>query len=318
MEPRRREAPVQLRGHLPHPAGALGLPAQHRKARQGRPGRGRGQAGVEDEGAGGADQVGDDARRAEHRPALAAERLRQRHGRHDSGRARQAGGRHGPAAAVAEHAQAVRVVDQQGRAVLPAGGGEGGQRGGIAVDGEDGVGHGDRPPAVGRERLAHGLGVGVRDDGLAGTGQARAVDEGGVVGLVAHQQGLVRGGSGEGGDGGEVGGVAGGEHEGRLEAAEGGEFLLQAGVQLGAAGDQAGTGGAGAPVPGRLRRGGGDLGVAGQAQVVVARQVGEGGLGRARAQGAHQPRGGEPLVVGVDPVERVPLHAPSLAFGGFA
>ena len=127
-------------------------------------------------------------------------------------------------AAVAEHAETVRVVDEQGGAELPAGGGESGQRGRVAVHREDRVGDDDGRSVVRAERLAHGVGVGVRDDLGGAAGEPAAVDERGVVARVGDDEGAVRG---ERGDGGEVGRVAGGEDERGLEAAEVGQLAFE-------------------------------------------------------------------------------------------
>ena len=87
---------------------------------------------------------------------------------------------------------------------------------------------------------------------------------------VGDDQGVA---AGQRGDHGEVGVVAGGQHERRRLAEEVGQLVLDLGVQAGGAGDQAGRAGAGAPLVGGLGGGPHDVGVAGEAEVVVAGQV---------------------------------------------
>ena len=70
------------RARLMHGLGPPRLVGQHPQGGQRRTDRGRRQSGVEDERAGGVDQVVTHGRRAEHHAALAAQRLRQRR-RHD-------------------------------------------------------------------------------------------------------------------------------------------------------------------------------------------------------------------------------------------
>lgn len=148
----------------------------------------------------------DDPGRAEHRTALGAEGLGERHGGHDIAVTGEPGGPQGTAASVAQDAQTVRVVDEQRGARGPADPGERGERRGVAVDREDRVGHGERPAVVAGQRRAHGLGVGVRGHFGTGPGEPAAVDEGGVVARVGDDQGA---GGGERGDGGEVRGITG-------------------------------------------------------------------------------------------------------------
>ncbi len=266
-----------------------------------------GQAGVEDERPGGVDQMLDDPGRAEDRAALGAECLGERHGGHHIGVPGEPGGRHRATSAVAQHAQPVRVIDEERGTVCPAGRGERTQRCGIAVHGEHRIGHGQRPPLMAGERGAYGLRVGVRGDLRTGPGQAAAVDQGGVVARVGDEEG---GAVGERGDGGEVGRIARGQHQRRLEAAERGQFGLQLGVQFGAAGHQAGAGRARAPLPGGAGGGIGDLGVAGQSEIVVAGQVQQRGGGGAGPQRTDQPGAPAVVVRRVDPVEGRAGHRP--------
>ncbi len=243
--------------------------------------------------------------RAEDGPALAAERLGQRDRHDDVVGARESRRVRGAAAAVTEDTEAVGVVDHQPRAVRPARLGEPGQRGRVAVDGEDRVGHDDRRALVGPQCLAYGVRFGVRDDLGAATGQPAAVDQRGVVAGVGDDERAVRR---QRGDRGEVGRVARGEDERRLEAAELGQLAFQLVMEFRRAGDQPGAGGAAAPGPRGPRRALGDLGVAGQAQVVVARQIQQRRLRGPRTQRPYQAGAAAQLGLLVDPGER---HRPS-------
>jgi hypothetical protein len=250
--------------------------------------------------------VPDHPGRAEHHAALRAERLGERRGAHHVGGPGQPGGGHRAAPARAEHAEAVRVVHQQPGAVLAADRGQRSELRGVAVHREDAVAHHQGGARVAVQRLADGGRVGVRDDADLGPGEPATVDQRGVVGAVRDDQGAA---PAQRGDRGEVGGVAGGEDQGGLEAAELREFRLQFGVQLGAPGDQPGAGGPGAPAQARLGPGPHHLGVPGQAQVVVPRQVEQLRLGGGPgAQRAHQTGPAPLLGVRVDPLERVAAH----------
>ncbi|MGY3684196.1 hypothetical protein ACVWXU_007819 [Streptomyces sp. TE33382] len=177
----------------------------------------------------------DDPGRAEHGAALAAEGLGEGERGHDALAARESGGGERAAPSFPEHPETVRVVDEQCGALGPTHLGQRGQRGRVTVDREDRVGHGERPPAVRAQHLAHRFGVRVRDDGGLGPGEPAAVHDRGMVARVGDDQRAL---GGQGGEGREVGGVAGGEHEGRLEAAEARQFVFEFGVQFGGAGDQ--------------------------------------------------------------------------------
>ncbi len=254
----------------------------------------------------------DHPRRAEHHPALAAQRLGER-GRDDHVVGSGETGRLGRApAAVAQHPEPMGVVHDQARPVLPARLRQRGQRCRVAVDGEDRIGDDDRRSPVRGERLAHRLRIGVPDHLPGPPGQSAAVDEGGVVARVGDDQGVVRA---QRGDRGQVRRVAGREDQCGLEAAEVRQLPLQLGVQLGGAGDEPGAGGTAAPPTGG--RGGplDDLGVVGQTQVVVARQVHQRRVGGARAQGPYESGAAARLGLLVDPAER---HGSSGAFVGSA
>lgn len=192
------------------------------------------------------------------------------------------------------------VVHQQPGAVVAGRGGEPGERCRVAVHREDRVADHHGGPGVPGERLADGVGVGVRHDLGAGPGQPAAVDQRGVVGGVGDQQRARRG---EGGDRCEVGGVAGGQHQRGFEAGEAGQLRFEFRVQLGAAGDQPGPGGAGAPAQASVRAGPGDLRMPAQSEVVVAREVQQRRLLRPGPQFAVQPGGGADGELHRDPAE---------------
>ena len=191
-----------------------------RSARQRGAGGGGRESGVEDEGTGRVDQVVDDPGRAEHRAALAAEGL----GEGDAWRRRRRAPA-SPAACGAPRPPSPSTpspwASSTSRAAprCAAGLGECGQRGGVAVDREDRVGHGERPrPSWPSERLAHGLRVGVRDD--RGRGRGRGGSRRSSEAWLPASETISEPCGGERGDGGEVRRVAGGEDQRRLEAAE--------------------------------------------------------------------------------------------------
>lgn len=140
-----------------------------------------------------------------------------------------------------------------------------------------------------------------------------AVHDRGVVARVGGDEGAA---PGECGQRGEIGRVPGGEHEGRLETAERGELPFQPGVQGGGPGDQPGPRRPRPPAVGGVGRGGDDLRVPGEAQVVVAREVQQLRLGAARTQGAYESGGGPAAGLGVDPVERGEGHGAVPWVGG--
>lgn len=80
----------------------------------------------------------------------------------------------------------------------------------------------------------------------------------------------------ERGHGGEIGRVAGGEDERGLEAAEVRELAFELPMKFGRAGDEPRAGRTGAPAARGLGGGRRDLGVVGQPEVVVARQIEKG------------------------------------------
>ena len=101
------------------------------------------------------------------------------------------------AAVPAQHAGRVRVVDHDRRLVALGDVADAGQRRDVAVHGEDAVGD-DQDVRYGAVRAARGarvaqdlleaVDVAVREDGARRLGQAHAVDDRGVVQLVADDQ----------------------------------------------------------------------------------------------------------------------------------
>ena len=135
--------------------------------------------------------------------------------------------------------------------------------------------------------------------------QPAGIDEGRMGQRVGDQQ---RTGPGERDDRAEVGGVARREHQRRLGADEVGQRGLEALVQFGVAGDQPGPGRPGAPGAQRGDAAVDHVGMLGQAEVVVGRQVEFGADRRARAQRPAQPgRAALPLDV-VEPGQRGNLY----------
>ena len=84
---------------------------------KGRPDGSRREAGVEDEGARGVDEVAAQRGRSEDGAALAAQRLGQGERRHDVGLTGQADGGAGTCTGRTDHTEGVRFVDEQDRAV---------------------------------------------------------------------------------------------------------------------------------------------------------------------------------------------------------
>lgn len=281
------------------------LAAQQAQARESRARRGRCEPGVEDEGAGRVDQMVDHPGRAEDGSALTAQGLGEGEGGDDPVTTRETGGGEGAAPALPEHTQTVRVVDEQRGALRTADVGQFRQRRGVSVDGEDRVGDGQGAAAVRAQLLGDGFGIGVGYDDGVRPGEAAAVHDGGVIARVGDDQGAT---AGEGGEGGEIGRVAGGEDEGRFETAEFGEFAFELGVQRGGTGDQPGAGGARTPPVRGLGGGSGHLGVPGEAQVVVAREVQQFRLGGPGAQSTDEPGVRTAARLVIDPVERGEGH----------
>ena len=239
--------------------------------------------------------------RPEDGAALCAERLRQRHGRHHVGLADQAGLRDGTAAAVAEYAEAVCVVDHQCRAVRAARLVQLAQRGQVTVHREHRVRHHECAfGAAGLEGVRDGRHVAVFHHRDVGAGQAAAVDQRRVQVGVGHDRGAL---AGQRGDRAHVRHEARREHQCRLCTAELRQLVLQLDVCLGGARDQARSGRTRAPAQRGGRGGAGDPLVAGQAEVVVAREVQHVGVGAAGTQLPGEPGAAAFVRAGVEPVE---------------
>ena len=193
------------------------------------------------------------ARRPEHHAALAAQRLGQRRGHHHVGRTGQADLVQQPAPAAPAHAEAVRLVDDQQRAVAPAHVVQrraAGRATPSALNTES-VTTTARSSSRAAQRGLDGGDVAVRRHHHPGPRQPAGVDQRRVGERVGHQQ---RSRPGQRDHRAEVGGVARGEHQRRLGADEIGQRGLEAFVQFGVAGDQPRSGRAGAPGAQRLRR----------------------------------------------------------------
>ena len=141
----------------------------------------------------------------------------------------------------------------------------------ISVDREDTIGD-DQCPRLGptTQRSSNGLDLAVRDDDHPCPRQPAGIDQRRVVARVGDHQ---RARSGQGRDRAEVGQVAGGEDECCRHPDEVGELSLQASVDIRGPGDESRSGRASAVVARGTYGTGLDLGVSGQAEVVVAGQV---------------------------------------------
>ncbi|RAO37073.1 hypothetical protein ONO86_04554 [Micromonospora noduli] len=181
----------------------------------------------------------------------------------------------------------MRVVDQQQRAVTAGHCVQPSQRGEITIDREDRLGHHHRRAAgSGRERGGYRVDVGVRGDHRLRAGDAAAVDQRRVVVRVGDEQ---RPRLDERPQRAEVGQVTGGEDQGTIGAQPAGQVLLQSPVRVGGAPDQARPGRP-QPVRRQGRRGRrDDVRVGGQAEVVVAGQIGHLVVGRTRMQSPGEP-----------------------------
>ena len=216
---------------------------------------------------------------------------------------------------LAAQAEAVGLVDDEQRTGGRAGLGELDQRRGVTEHGVDRLGQHQHPPVAGAGEGGPDRGhVVVRRHHDLGPRQPGGVDQRGVdVGVGDDQGGPVD----ERGDHREVGVVAGRGDQRRRPAQEGGQLALEVVVQGEGPGHQAGGAGAGAPEGRRLGRGGADLRVPREAEVVVAGQVEHGLVGAVRDQPPDQPGGlargrplGEPVVPACRSCRSPPRAAP--------
>ena len=191
------------------------------------------------------DEGADDPGGAGDRAALAGQRLGQRECPDDVRVARDAGRGGHAAAARAEHAERVCLVQHEQRLVGAGGPVQFGDGRLVPGDGEHRVAHHDgRGLGAAGEGLLDRAGVGVRGDHDAGTGQPAGVDQRGVVGGVGNDEDARPGAAGteglrQGRDDREVGQVPRGEDERGGRPGEGGQLVFQLGVQLRRPGDQA-------------------------------------------------------------------------------
>ena len=197
---------------------------------------------------------------------------------------------HGAAPVAAEHARGVGVVDHHGGLVPLGDLADAGQRGDVAVHAEDAVGD-DQDVLVGALRAARRAGfaqdlleavhVAVREDRPRGLREAYAVDDRGVVQLVADDQVAL---PGDGRDDAAVGGEARLEGERRLHVFEDRQATLQLLVQLHGAGDGAHGTRPDAQVAGGPERRLDEVGVRGEAEVVVRGEADDGAAVHDRAR----------------------------------
>ena len=208
------------------------------------------------------------------------------------------------AAVPAEHARGVGVVHHDRRPELLGRGDDLRQRRDVAVHAEDAVRDDEdqavrRPARVGAallaglaQQLAQGRGVLVREDDARRLAHPHAVDDRGVVERVGDDQVVL---AGHDRDDAGVGGEARLEGQHRLGVLELGQLGLEPLVDRHVAGDRPDRAGAGPEVARRRDRRFLELGVRGEAQVVVRGEVDQllavdHDLGRlGRAQHAHRP-----------------------------
>jgi len=301
---------AELRHPLEEPGAALGGGTQGAQVGGERRGQRRQGGGAEQVGSGRLHEVLDQGRAAEHQRALRAEGLAERHHEQRHLACREPGGGGRAAALRPQHADAVRLVDQQQRLRLGRQRRQPRQRCQIAVHAEHAVGgEQGRGRGQGLQLPACALDVGVRVATQHRTGEPRAVDQAGVVPLVLHAQvaGLQQALQDR-----EVGLVAAREEQRPLVAQPLGGLALEGGVQGVVARDQRRAAAAEAVPGGGLAQGADRLGGSGEAQVVVAAELQQRAAidHHARALGAldHAPpalrvaaptlrlRGGQPLV----------------------
>ena len=252
-------------------------------------GHGDREGGGEDEAARALDEIVDEGGTGGHIGAKAAEGLTEGA---DLEVGAKAEGRAG--AAFPKDAHRMRLIHEEEGVVAAGEADELGQRGSIAIHGEDGIGEDEASAVVaaGLEAFGQGVEVEVGIDVDGGARQARAIDEGGVVQGIGVDGVL---GADERGDDTDIGVVPGVEEEGGVGALPGGDALFEPPVGRQVADDE--TGGAGAKalalhgVASRCEEGR----VVGQTEIVVGAEV-DGGLaidqdfGRLGAvDGAHAP-----------------------------
>ncbi len=177
------------------------------------------------------------------------------------------------AAAAAQHAEAVRVVDDEPR-VVPLGELEQArERRDVAVHAEHGVGGDDLARrAAGREARRERVGVGVRVADELRAREQRAVVQARVVEAVPEHRVAAAAERREDREVREVAGREGQRARAFARRDERGQLLLQRRVRRHVAADEVRRAGAHPPQQRGVTRGGDDRGIVGEAQVVVARE----------------------------------------------
>ena len=179
-----------------------------------------------------------------------------------------AGGCAEAAACWPDHAEGVRFIDDQDGVVILGGFRQPGERGGVPVHAEEGLG--DQQPAAGGtclvEEACGSLRISVGIDGDSSAREAAAVDDAGMVECIGDDH-VIR--ACQGGQDADVGLIARGEDERGLAVEESGQLPLELAVRRKVAGDQSGGGGAETLACGGSGGSGGQGRVIGQAEVVV-------------------------------------------------
>ncbi len=211
---------------------------------------------------------------AEHDRTAAAERLAECRQLQRHIVDAQAGLGHAAAAVFTDYADAVRVIDVQQRVLHARHQRQRPQRRDVAVHTEDAIG-GQHRRAVGRvlELAQRAFGIQMRIAPQAATGQARSIQQAGVVEPVLHadivffaEQGLLHG---------EVGGKATAEQQRPRITEPVGHFLFQRFMQGMVAADQVRGGRAGAFARGGILQCADHAELLGKTQIVIAAEVGQ-------------------------------------------
>ena len=193
-------------------------------------------------------------------------------------------------AAAAEHAERVRFVHHQKGAVAPLDLDEVRQVGNVAVHAVqafDDDQHALVLQAALRQQLIQRLPIVVRERHAPRARQLAADERAVVDQRVVHDQ-ILR--PEQVADGRDIGGMAAHEHDAIVDAVHGGQRLLEFAVDGALAGDQAARRRRRAVAVDRRLRGRVDVRVPGQAQVVVAREIGEGFPADHRGRAGEIPR----------------------------
>ncbi len=226
-------------------AGESGLGAQHLQGSARGTDRGGSESGVEDERAGGVDEVFTHPGVRENHTPLGGQRFRQGGGDDHVRLPGQTRLVDEPAAARSPDPDPVGFVDEEECAVGAARLVQVAQRGKVAVGAEHRIGEDQRPRfgACG-EGAGDRPDVTVRGDDDPRPGQPARVDERCVASRVGDDDGVP---ARQRGDSAEIGGVSAREHQSGFCAGELGEFAFEQLVFGGGARDQSRSGGAAAP-----------------------------------------------------------------------